>query len=104
MAGHDWGKLSQNKGLGAASDPRNTQGENNGDTKVIKMAGSGLGVGICKEVHENVMSHKHIAGDHKGEGGVRFVKVKFWPFAIKEGRECILHTDDSLDFSWSFLG
>lgn len=27
MAGHDWGKLSQNKGLGAASDPRNTQRE-----------------------------------------------------------------------------
>lgn len=53
------------------------------------MAGSGLGVGICKEAHETIMSHKHISGGHKGEDGVEFVKVKFWPFAIKEGRECI---------------
>lgn len=80
------------------------EGENNGDQKVIKMAGSGLGVGICKEVHDNVMSHKHVAGDHKGEDGVGFVKVKFWPLAIKEGIEGLLHGDDSLDFSWSLLG
>lgn len=46
------------------------EGENNGDNKVIKVAGSGLGVGICKAAHENVMSHKHIAGDHKDEGGI----------------------------------
>lgn len=54
MTGHDRGELSQSKG--ALLDPRNTEGVNNGDNKIIKRAGSGPGVGISKEAHENSVS------------------------------------------------
>lgn len=61
MTGHDPDELSQSKGLGAPLDPRNREGVNNGDNKIIRMAGSGPGVGISKEAHENSMSPRSIS-------------------------------------------
>lgn len=66
------------------------------------MAGSGLAVGICKEAHENLMSHKSIS-QWPQRGGMECIKVKFWPFAVKE-EEYVLHIDDILNLSWSWLG